>query len=172
MAPNGITGIPELSLNAAASDIYALGSQGASTVAAELAVRPPFQTGAGLDWSNLLVAQPSLDVRPFVALLINADATVSASYGKLTLTGANITKVGAGQVAYRVTFDGQSHPKGTSFVPACQIRTNTTADLPTLADLAIATSKNEGSTAMSFWFRSITTAGAFTTQNFYCWTIP
>jgi len=120
-----------------------------------------------------------IDHRPWVSVLVTEDGPpiVVASYGQVTITSGNVTRGGTGNMAYVITFAGQTHPRGTAFVPMAVIRTGGSSSWASPSAHGIVTTKIEGGgTGMTVWFRHPTNintaASGFTSQQFYMYTVP
>ena len=119
-------------------------------------------------------------MKPWCAVLINTTNTSTGafavtSYGKQTITSANVTRVGAGSMAYTITFP-TAHPSGT--LCGVFVTPHTTGSTSwTNAYYFIPTAKIESSgAALSVWCRIPGTdqslASGYVHGSFYVHTVP
>jgi hypothetical protein len=116
---------------------------------------------------------------PWASCLITTASNGSAvvfSLGFQTLTTANLTRVGTGDKAYKITFPSP-HPNGSLFaviaVPYTPSSDSSGCDYTLNTDY-ICTTKAEGSTGMSVWCRrpSVSNAFGIIHGSFYVYTVP
>lgn len=137
--------------------------------------------------SNLLTGFNSLSidptvfqpVMPWASCLITTASNGTAfvfSFGFQTITGDNLTRVGTGNKAYKITFPSP-HPNGSLFavmaVPYTGSSDSSGWDY-TLSTDYICTTKAEGSTGMSVWCRRpiVSNAVGMIHGSFYVYTVP
>jgi hypothetical protein len=175
--------VSALNLKADTSDTYTR-TQIETTLQAKISsfVSPLKYTSNALTGFNSLSIDPTVfqPVMPWASCLITTTSTGIAtlfSLGFQDITAANLTRVGTGSKAYKITFPAP-HPNGALFAVMAVPWTggsDTTAWDYTLNTDYICTTKAEGSTGMSVWCRrpsGIAASIGLVHGNFYVYTVP
>ena len=119
-------------------------------------------------------------LKPWCAVLISTTNTSTGaftvtSFGKQTITSANVTRVGTGSMAYTITFPS-AHPSGTSCGVFVQPYTSGSTSWSNTYYFIPTAKMETGGAACSVWCRvpgaDQTLATGFVRGSFYLHTVP